>query len=49
MGEALGWGRRQRQEQVERYRQVVADMTAFRSTGEQRTRPSGGQAAGAAP
>jgi glycerol-3-phosphate dehydrogenase len=37
MGEALGWGRRQRQEEVERYRQVVADMTAFRSAGEERT------------
>jgi glycerol-3-phosphate dehydrogenase len=36
MGEALGWGRRQRQEQVERYRQTVAAMTAFRTVGEQR-------------
>ena len=37
MGEALGWGRQQRQEQIERYRQVVADMTAFRTASEQRT------------
>jgi glycerol-3-phosphate dehydrogenase len=37
MGEALGWGRRQRQEEVERYRQVVADMTAFRTASEERT------------
>jgi glycerol-3-phosphate dehydrogenase len=35
MGEALGWGRQQRQEQIERYRQVVADMTAFRAAGRQ--------------
>jgi glycerol-3-phosphate dehydrogenase len=37
MGEALGWGRRQRHEQMERYRQAVAAMTAFRSAGEQPT------------
>jgi glycerol-3-phosphate dehydrogenase len=37
MGEALGWGRRQRQEEVGRYRQVVADMTAFRTASEERT------------
>jgi glycerol-3-phosphate dehydrogenase len=36
MGEALSWGRRQRQEQVERYREAVAAMTAFRTVGEQR-------------
>jgi glycerol-3-phosphate dehydrogenase len=36
MGEALGWGRRQRQEQMESYRQAVAAMTAFRTVGEQR-------------
>lgn len=34
MGEALGWGRRKRHEQVERYRQAVAAMTAFRTEGE---------------
>ena len=36
MGEALSWGRRQRNEQVERYRQAVAAMTAFRAEGKQR-------------
>ena len=36
MGEALSWGRRQRHEEMERYRQAVADMTAFRTAGEQR-------------
>ena len=36
MGEALAWGRRQRQEEMERYRQAVAAMTAFRTAGEQR-------------
>jgi glycerol-3-phosphate dehydrogenase len=35
MGEALGWGRRERHEQVERYRQAVAAMTAFRTAGRQ--------------
>ncbi len=35
MGEALGWKRRQRNEQVERYRQAVAAMTAFRSEAKQ--------------
>jgi glycerol-3-phosphate dehydrogenase len=48
MGEALGWGRRQRQEQVERYRQAVAAMTAFRSGIELPASPAGRQAAGAA-
>jgi len=41
MGEALGWGRRQRNEQMERYRQAVAAVTAFRAGGEQ---PTGGTA-----
>jgi glycerol-3-phosphate dehydrogenase len=36
MGQALGWGRRQRHEQVERYRQAVANMMAFRTEGEAR-------------
>ncbi len=31
MGEALGWAPPQRKEQVERYREAVAAMTAFRS------------------
>jgi glycerol-3-phosphate dehydrogenase len=35
MGEALGWGRRERHEQVERYRQAVAAMTAFRTADRQ--------------
>jgi len=48
MGEALGWGRRQRHEQIERYREAVAAMTAFRTAGEQRACPSGRRAAGAA-
>jgi glycerol-3-phosphate dehydrogenase len=36
MGEALSWGRRQRHEEMERYRQAVADMTAFRTASERR-------------
>ena len=35
MGEALGWDRHQRNEEMERYRQAVAAMTAFRTAGEQ--------------
>jgi glycerol-3-phosphate dehydrogenase len=48
MGEALGWGRRQRQEQVESYRQAVAAMTAFRTAGEQPGSPAGRRLAEAA-
>jgi len=48
MGEALGWGRRQRREQVERYRQAVAGMTAFRTEGEQPASLAGRRTAGAA-
>ena len=35
MGEALGWAPQQRNEQMARYREAVAAMTAFRSAGEQ--------------
>ena len=35
MGEALGWDRHQRNEEMERYRQAVAAMIAFRTAGEQ--------------
>jgi len=35
MGEALGWDRHQRNEEMERYRQAVAAMIAFRTAREQ--------------
>jgi len=39
MGDVLGWGRRQRREQVERYRHAVAQITALASEEQHRAAP----------